>query len=93
MKNFFEMKDNVIDKLIESEIQKFEFVRRRNIKAMTKDLYEVYAKYFCDGNIEKAKKKLNGDRFIVSNKDLFLVSFLGGGSFIIIVMTFLYCFM
>lgn len=84
------MKDNVIDKVIACELQKFEFVQRRNIKAMTKDLNSVYASFFTKGNKEKAKEILQGDRFIVSNRDLFIVSFFGGGSVFIIIFNFLF---
>lgn len=60
---------------------------------MTKDINDVYAKFFTKDNKEKAKKVLDGDRFMVSNQDLFIVSFLAGGSFLVIILTFLFCLM
>ena len=91
LKNHFALKDNVIDKIINAELQKYEFVRRRNVVAFTKDLNNVFAKFFTKGNREKAKKILDGDRFLVSNRDLFVVSFLGGGSVFLLLATLVFC--
>ena len=91
LKNHFALKDNVIDKIINAELQKYEFVRRRNIAAITKDLTTIYAKFYTNGDREKAQKILAGDRFMVSNRDLFLVSFLGGASLFLMISTLIVC--
>lgn len=53
----------------------------------------MYADYFTDKKRKKAKEILQGDKFIVNPKDLALVAFLNGGSFLIVVFTFAQCLM
>lgn len=53
----------------------------------------VYADYFTEKKRKKAKKILQGDKFIVSPKDLVIVAFLNGGSFLMVVFTIAQCLM
>lgn len=93
MKHQFNIKDNIIDKIISELINQYEFVKRRNIVAFNEDLVKVYAEYFTKGNQKKAKSILKGDKFMVVTKDLSIVAFLCGGSLMIIIFTLIFCLM
>lgn len=93
MKSQFHIRDNLLDKIINEQIKEYEFVKRRNIPAFNEDLISVYSDYFTKGNLKKAKKVLKGDKFLVSPKDLAIVTFLTGGSLVIILFTFVVCFL
>lgn len=93
MKKQFQIRDNLLDKIINELIKQYEFVKRRNIVAFNEDLIRVYAEYFTKGNIKKAKKVLKGDKFLVSTKDLGIVTFLSGGSLFILMFTLVICYM
>lgn len=68
----------------------YKFTRRESIAPITNDIKTVFAKYFCDDDVKKAKAMLEKQNINTMRKrDIFLLSFLGGGIFIFVVfMTF-----
>lgn len=91
MKNHFEMKDNLIDKMINVHIRQYQFVQRRNIRAITMDIESVYADNFTNGDTNKAKQILRGGKFIVSDTDFTIVTFFGSSSLFMLLMIVYFC--
>ena len=54
MKSHFVIEDNVLDKSILKILRKQEFVKRRNIIKLQKDMIQVTANYFTNNDINKA---------------------------------------
>ena len=55
-KNTFNMKDNILDKnLLYHIFNDFKFTNRDSMIPISNDIKTVYARYFCDNNLNKAK--------------------------------------
>jgi len=58
LKDYFENKDNVIDKKIMSYIDSMCFSHRDKIKYMIRDLRTFFAEHYTNGSLVKAKAVL-----------------------------------
>ena len=81
MKVHFELKDNVIDKNLQTYIDKMHFAHRKNLAFMIQDLKWFYADKFHSGSIDKAKSKLETFNKKSRRSDLAFIFFFGGMSF------------
>lgn len=82
MKEYFEMKDNLIDKNVNMIKNQLHFIKRRNIQPFMQDLILVYATFFTGGNKTKAKEQLDQSQNTMSVPDLLNITFYSGAIFI-----------
>jgi len=80
VKVHFELKDNVIDKNLQTYIDKMHFAHRKNLAFMIQDLKWFYADKFHSGSIDKAKSKLETFNKKMRRSDLAYIYFFGGMS-------------
>lgn len=86
MKNTFLQKDNIINKNLEYHLlNDYKFTDQSQIIPVSNDIRHVYAKYFTDGNMNKAKEKLDKNNYAMKKEDLFVLSFMLGGIFIFLI--------
>ena len=84
MKEHFIVKDNVLDKGFTKVIQESKFSKRKGIDKLRKDVIEVVADLFTGGRIKKAMKILESDEKRVRRNDMFVLSFFGGGTLLMV---------
>lgn len=93
MKNTFQQKDNIINKNLEYHLlNDYKFTDPSHIIPVSNDIRHVYAKYFTDGDMNKAKKTLEKNNYAMKKEDLFVLSFMLGGIFIFIVFLSFFVF-
>jgi len=59
MKNHFKSRDNIINKNLTRIVKAKQFAMRSLMGPIIKDFKQVYANFFCDGDLELALKKLD----------------------------------
>ena len=87
MKNFFFMKDNILDKKMKVLITSYEFsANRKCIADRSDEILKFYALYFTKNDIASAKSQLESHEQNLRRKDVILMSFFGGSLTMIIFM-------
>ena len=89
MKNFFENKDNILDKVMTVHIRDHSFAKRESVKAKINEIISFYALFFTQNSMEKAQKQLENKQYEMRRKDALLISFFCGSIAIILLMVFI----
>ena len=89
-KHFLELDDNIIDKNMQMYLSEMEFTKRKQFSDMFRNMKQVIAKYYTDGDMAQATILLEGQKNQIGRFDLFVISFLTGLNIAIIAMMMLY---
>ena len=86
MKNFFYVKDNILDKKMKVLIKSYAFANRACIADRLDEIQKFYALYFTKNDINKAKRQLESHENTMRRKDVMLMSFFAGSLLMIMFM-------
>jgi len=79
MEEYFKESDNVFDKGLDVFLEKHNYSKKKNLAKLKSDITTVFALFFTNENVDKAKDLLNGEESKIPRKALFFISFFGGG--------------
>eukprot|EP00347_Sterkiella_histriomuscorum_P000531 403375494 len=85
-KNYFCLKDNIIDKKMTNLIKSYSFADKKLVFNLVNDLIGFYAQYFTKNDVLKSKKQLECHNYEMRRKDALVMSFFCGTLSMIIVM-------
>ena len=91
MKNYFEIKDNTIDKKFNQVINKMEFKMKedgtanRDLNILSDNLLTFYADMFFKSSKKKAKKSLDAQHNKIRTKDAMMMTFFLGATMITLI--------
>lgn len=78
MKNFFLLKDNIIDKKLEALLNRQQFASKKIVNSSINELIDFFAKHFSEGDTEKAHTLLEKHNAPIRKKDAILISYFSG---------------
>ena len=78
MKNFFHMKDNIIDKKLTELIDRQQFASRKLVNDQINELIDFFALHFADGSKDVAHDLLDKHNAPMRKKDAMLISYFAG---------------
>jgi hypothetical protein len=91
MKEHFNVKDNIVDKIVKKMLEDFQFVKRTNIQPVSKDIKTVYAKLFHKDNLKAASQDLEGQTSGIDKNELGILAFFTGGVLVLVVFLLMFC--
>ena len=74
---FFKFEDNVLDKNLLQVLNDFEFTKRSKLSTLKKEITQIVAEHFTDGNKIEAKQLLDGKESM-SKHDASIISYFTG---------------
>lgn len=90
MKNFFLIKDNTMNKKLESIIDEKEFKKKdkgrgaHDLKLLTSGVLKFYADMFCKSDVTEARRILDAQHNKIRTNDAVTMSFTAGGTLILL---------